>query len=229
MDQEQLIQEMNNGILITIEAVDKRIANKVVTVLDTALKYEFKDKKFVVINSITISELSAIARAYLNQPLQGATRLLLSNVILSETVNIIKENLVAGNNVICTGFITDLFIELSDYYNSDIITDTMILLELIISKNSEIVLISSVPENDISAITRLQRYSKFINEAVKGNSGDVNMSYRIDDVSMDNIDDITNQIIGIIGTRLFQHDKLKEFANDLFGDDKSQDNREENI
>lgn len=215
--QEQLQKEMTRGVFITIEAPDKGIASKVLTVLDTALKYEFKDRKFVVVDPATCTPIAVACRQSLfKYELYGATYLLTAAMMVSEAVNIIRSNLDEGNNVICTSYLSDMVIELMRYYDPMIVANIINNAELAVMKNAEIIMMSPVPSDKYN-MHRLKMYNDFVTAAVEDNSkeGNMTITYRID-TKIEETDDAIAQVIQIIGSTLARQDSLKDFAEKLF-------------
>lgn len=217
-ENDQLQKEMNRGVLIAIEAPDRRVSTKAITVLETAVKYEFKGHKFIVVNPATCTELAANCQTLLQKEMYGASRLLIASTILSEAANVIRGYLDEGYNVLTSNYISDMVIEMVQYYNPDAVAAIIQVAELNVTKNSEIILMSPVREDEYH-VNRLRAYHAFADAAIEDNSAEGNMTvtYRID-TSMEDIDDGINQIIEIIGSTLARQESLKDFANKLFAE-----------
>jgi thymidylate kinase len=212
-EQEKLESELNSGILITLEAVDMNLSHKIMVILETALKYEFKDSKFAIVIPMLSSATASAATKLLSGELYDNTRLLLSGAVISETDGIIRNLLKQGVNVICTSYITNMILELSNYYTPTMVAAMIQLADLTVHRDSEIIIISSVPENHKK---RLQDYHDFVTSAMNGVQQDMTSYYRID--ASEKIDDTVQEVISIIKSRLAQSDNLKSFAKNLFED-----------
>jgi thymidylate kinase len=217
-EKEQLQQELNMGLFITLEGNNKVLTNEVGTILQTALKYEFKDTKFKVINSLSCSYTSDICKKLLNQELKGSTRLLLSTAIISEAVNAIIEEISNGTNVICTNFITGLVMDLCTMYESKMIVDIITASNLFLNRDSEIIIMKNDDSNNNN---QNDLYNNYITKSMQSHSDNINNDtsyFRVD--SFDNIDDTTNKVISIIRTRLKKSEYIKNFAKGLFGEEQ---------
>lgn len=223
MEQEQLLKEMESGIFITIESPDRNLAKKVVIILETALKYEFTDKKFIIIDPHTCTDLAIKLSTYLQSELYGTTPLLLSSAIISEAANAIRSYLVNQYNVICTSYLTDMIISLAEYYDPATMAPVIQGADVLIQKSAEIVLMGPIEQTD-SNITRLNSYHSFVSATMEDNE-ESSMHYRID--VTDDIDKTVKDVIAIIGSRLEYHDNLKNFAAKLFKEPDTSKNEQD--
>lgn len=220
---EQFDQEMNTGVFITVEAVDKRVSSKVLTKLETALQYEFSDKKFLVVDPLTCTDLAVSCTECLKEEMYGTSRLLIAATMISEAVNLIRASLLDGYNVITTSYISDMIIELSEIYSPQAIGAVLADADLIIPKNTEIVLMTPVPNND-TYINRLQKFHLFITAAIEDNSNPevLTKSYRVD-TNLREADIAVAKIISIIQDTLNESERVKELAAQMFGAEQAKE------
>jgi len=214
MDNQVLEHELKRGMFITLEGTSRDVISKIATILPSVLKYEFKDEKFVVVDPFTCTELASSILKILNTPSEGATCLLLYAALISEVNNIIESHLLEGTNVICASYLTDMSMVLSDYYETQAISNIVASVNLAIRKEGEIVIIS--PSDPITT-TKYTSYLATAQEFFKDENAIVKYyKIDIDNSSRESLDYAIDNIVSILRIRLNEYNSLKQLAKEMF-------------